>query len=120
MAEEKVIAFCGIDCAACPAYIGTQTGDEELLAKTAEEWSTDDEALAPEDVICYSCTQTEKRLFTWCKHCRMKDCCREKDIPNCAYCDEYACEDLKKLWNMVESQGPRKTLDDIRREVKRL
>jgi hypothetical protein len=28
--------------------------------------------------------------------------------------------DLKKLWDMVGSQDPRTTLDDIRREVKRL
>ena len=120
MADEKIIAFCGIDCAACQAYIGTQNDDEELLKKTAEEWSTADELLTPEDVICYSCTQTEKRLFVWSVHCKMKDCCREKDIPNCAYCDEYACDDLKKLWDVVESQSPRTTLDDVRREVKRL
>ncbi len=120
MAEEKIIAFCGIDCAACPAFVATQTGDAELLAKTAEEWSTAEEPLTPEDVICYSCTQLEKRLFTWSVHCKMKDCCREKDVASCAYCDEYACDDLKKLWDMVESQSPRTTLDDVRREVKRL
>lgn len=120
MAEEKMIAFCGIDCAACPAYVGTQTGDERLLAKTAEEWSTGEYPLKPEDVICDSCTVAGKRLPSFTSLCKMKDCCREKGIPNCAYCDEYACEDLKKLWDMVQSQDPRKTLDDIRREVKRL
>lgn len=120
MTEERIIAFCGIDCAACPAYVATEAGDEDLLAKTAAEWSSDDEPLAPEDVICHSCTQTEKRLYKWCSACRMKDCCREKDIPNCAHCDEYACDDLKKLWDMVASPEPRLVLDDIRREVKRL
>jgi len=120
MAEEKLIAFCGIDCAACPAYVGTQTGDEELLAKAAAEWSTPEEPLTPEDVICYSCTQTAKRLFTWCAQCRVKDCCRERVIPNCAHCDAYACDDLKKLWDMVGSQDPRTALDDVRRQVKRL
>ena len=119
-AEQKITAFCGIDCAECPAYVGTREGDAELLAKTAAEWSSDDEPLTAEDLICYTCLQTEKRLFTWCALCRMKDCCREKDAPNCAYCDEYACDDLKKLWDMVQSQDPRKTLDDVRREVKRL
>jgi hypothetical protein len=118
--EEKVIAFCGIDCAACPAYVGTQAGDMELLANTAAEWSSDGEQLTAEDLICYTCLQTEKHIFKWCVRCRMKDCCREKGIPNCAHCDEYACEDLKKLWNMVESQEPRKTLDHIRWEVTRL
>ena len=120
MAEGKIIAFCGIDCTACPAYVGTQAGDEELLAKTAAEWSVGDEQLTVEDMECYSCLQTEKRLFKWCSLCKVKDCCREKDLANCAHCDEYACEDLKKLWDMVQSQDPRMVLDDIRREVKRL
>jgi hypothetical protein len=120
VAEEKIIAFCGIDCAACPAYVGTQAGDAELLAKTAAEWSSAEEPLTAEDLICYTCLQTEKRLFKWCARCRMKDCCREKDIPNCAHCDEYACGDLKKLWDMVAPQEPRMVLDDIRREVNRL
>jgi len=120
VAEEKLIAFCGIDCASCPAYVGTQTGDEELLAKTAAEWSGESEPLTADDLVCYSCVQTEQRLFKWCAHCKIKDCCGEKEFTNCAYCDEYACDELKKLWDLFESQVPRTTLDDLRREVKRL
>ena len=33
------ISYCGLDCAACPAYIATQAGDQEGLKKTAETWS---------------------------------------------------------------------------------
>lgn len=120
MAAEKIIAFCGIDCASCPAYVGTQTGDMELLAKTAAEWSGDGEPLTAKDLLCSSCTQTEERLFKWCVHCKIKDCCREKEFTNCAYCDEYACDDLNKLWDMFPSQEARATLDEVRREVKRL
>jgi len=120
MAEETLIAFCGIDCAACPAFIGTQAGDKGLLAKTAEEWSSGEEKLTAEDMECYTCLQTEKRLFKWCSLCKVKDCCREKGFPNCAHCDEYACGELKKLWDMFPSDAARAALDDIRREVKRL
>ena len=36
---NKLIAACGLDCAACPAYIASATNDEELRKKTAAEWS---------------------------------------------------------------------------------
>jgi hypothetical protein len=120
MAEEKMIAYCGITCHACPAYVGTQAGDKELLEKTAAEWSFGEEKLTVGDMECYSCLQTEKPLFKWCALCKVKECCREKDLPNCAHCDEYACEDLKKLWDMFRSDDARMMLDDIRRDIKRL
>ena len=35
----KMLSMCGLDCAACPAFIAHQTGDQALRAKTAAEWS---------------------------------------------------------------------------------
>jgi hypothetical protein len=115
-----MIAFCGINCAACPAYLGTRDGDEELLARTAAEWSFGENKLTAEDMEWYSCLQEEKRLFKWCAQCKVKDCCREKNLPDCAHCDEYACGDLKKLWDMFPSEDARLALDDVRRQIKRL
>ena len=34
---SKLIAYCGIDCSKCDAYIATITNDSELKAKTAKE-----------------------------------------------------------------------------------
>jgi hypothetical protein len=30
--EKKILAYCGIDCGACPAYIATQNDDDVLRA----------------------------------------------------------------------------------------
>ena len=35
----KTLAMCGLDCAACPAFIAYRTNDQALRAKTAAEWS---------------------------------------------------------------------------------
>lgn len=35
----RMIAFCGLDCARCGAYLATQADDDELRAATAREWS---------------------------------------------------------------------------------
>ena len=36
---NKMIGYCGLDCEKCDAYIATKNNDNELRAKTAEEWS---------------------------------------------------------------------------------
>ena len=52
---KKMIAFCGIDYGECPAYIATLKDDEDSKKKVAEEWSTDDYPLKPEDINCLGC-----------------------------------------------------------------
>jgi hypothetical protein len=36
---EKLIACCGLNCAACDARIATLTNDDALRVKTAERWN---------------------------------------------------------------------------------
>ena len=36
---EKMIAYCGIDCLECGAYIATKNNDDKLRKETAEQWS---------------------------------------------------------------------------------
>jgi hypothetical protein len=35
----KMLSMCGLDCAACPAFIAHKTDDQALREKTAAEWS---------------------------------------------------------------------------------
>ena len=35
----NIIAYCGLDCTACPVFIATKTSDRALQEKTAREWS---------------------------------------------------------------------------------
>ena len=37
MTQEELIAFCGINCLECPAYIAKRTDDKELREKTIIE-----------------------------------------------------------------------------------
>jgi hypothetical protein len=51
MDNGKIIAFCGILCSDCPAYLATQAADDEALAKQAAEWSSDEYPLTADDLI---------------------------------------------------------------------
>ena len=37
---KNSIAYCGLDCEKCEAYIATQNDDDDLRAKVAKEWNS--------------------------------------------------------------------------------
>ena len=110
---QKMIAFCGLDCAVCPAFISTLENDDEKRKKVASEWNSEQYPLKPDDINCDGCLPTKKRLMVFCHDCTIRSCCIERKLENCAYCDDYVCEKLEKIWKMVDSA--KDTLDEIRR-----
>jgi len=53
-------------------------------------------------------------LFNHCAVCQVRACGIEKGLENCAYCDDYACEKLECLWNMLQLKDSKERLDEIR------
>ncbi|MCK4357511.1 MAG: DUF3795 domain-containing protein [Candidatus Cloacimonetes bacterium] len=110
---EKMIAFCGITCTECPAYLATQKDDDNERKKVAEMWSKQFKTeIKQEDINCDGCLIENGQLFGYCKICKIRECGLEKDVKNCAYCGDYACEELNKFWKMVPDA--RNTLEKIR------
>lgn len=108
---EKIIAFCGLICSECPAYLATQKNDDAERRKVAEMWSKEFNAdMSFEDINCDGCISNE-RVFHHCNVCEIRLCGKEKGIPNCGYCDDYACEKLSKFFEMVPDA--QKVLDKI-------
>lgn len=109
----KIIAFCGLDCSVCPAYMAYKTDDDELRTKTAEKWSKEYGAdMKPEDIDCAGCLETEGPHIGHCGECEIRKCGQIKGVANCAYCDEYACDKLIKFFEMVPTA--KETLEQIR------
>jgi hypothetical protein len=111
---KNYIAFCGIDCSECPAFIATQKKDSEELEKVAKMWSNDSMLFKPEDIFCDGCT-SEGRHFSWCSECEIKLCCSKKGIKNCAYCEDYICETLRK--NFEKTPLAKERLDKIKNKL---
>jgi hypothetical protein len=116
---EKVIAMCGLICNDCPTYIATMKEDNEELRKIAEKWNSKDFPLKPEEVICDGCVVVDKRLMKWCNSCKVRECGLERNVENCAYCEDYPCEKLNNLWKMLESGEAKKNLDMINKDLQR-
>jgi hypothetical protein len=113
---EKMVAMCGIDCGACPAYVATVNNDDEKRRKTAEEWSAEYKTnLKPEDINCMGCLTKDGPVFGYCTKCEVRKCGMTKGVENCAHCDDYACEKLTKFVEMVPAA--KNTLDEIKRSL---
>jgi hypothetical protein len=112
---EKMVACCGLDCLLCPAYISTLKNDSKEIEKIAKEWSTESMNFIPEEIYCEGCTG-EGRHFKWCMDCPIRACCNEKMIDNCAFCEDYICENLQN--SLSRSPDAKLNLEEIRNTVK--
>jgi hypothetical protein len=111
---DKMIAYCGLVCTDCDAYVATQANDLVLLEKMAQrardEWGQAD--ATAESVMCDGCLSSSDRLCGYCFECAVRACGLERGVLNCAYCDDYGCDKLEGFWAMAPAA--RATLDAIR------
>jgi hypothetical protein len=101
-------SYCGINCEECEAFSATQNNDNQLKKRVAQRWSSlYGKEFKPEDVHCEGC-RSEGTLGTYCQAmCRIKPCCREKQIETCAQCREFACKDLKEVFDFCSEARER-------------
>ena len=93
----KMIAYCGLDCAGCEAYLATQANDEDAKQKVLAKWRVEFGApdMPESAVTCDGCTSTG-RLGGYCSDCEVRACAVEKGVVNCAHCAAYeTCETLQ-------------------------
>ncbi|MFH0771736.1 MAG: DUF3795 domain-containing protein [Candidatus Omnitrophota bacterium] len=99
---EKMIACCGLDCSKCEGYLATQTNDDDKRVEVAKKWSAQHNAdIKPEQINCDGCRSDGKKFFYCQILCEIRKCCIEKNAKNCAFCDMYACDRLKKFFEMA-------------------
>ncbi|MHA2108841.1 MAG: DUF3795 domain-containing protein [Candidatus Hodarchaeales archaeon] len=108
------IAYCGLDCSQCPAFIAKQTNDQGLREKTAKEWSGGGFVVSAEQVNCDGCHEAKNNFFH-CTQCAVRNCASEKGMTTCAECNEYPCADkLEALWNQLNVPHAKQTLEKLR------
>jgi predicted nucleic acid binding AN1-type Zn finger protein len=105
----QMLSYCGIDCSVCPAYSATRANDIEKLTSLAVEWF--EGSMDYSIVECEGC-KGEGRIMKWCNECPTRACAIDRQMENCAYCRDYGCEKLLKVFEM--SEEPRQNLERIR------
>jgi len=111
---EKMIAYCGLACTECPAFIATQKDDQEALKQVADHWSKQfDKSFAAEDCICDGCIASTDRHSSYCHECKIRACGINKSVRNCAHCSDYACQELETFFGFAPEA--KASLEKIRR-----
>ena len=111
---DEMIAYCGLVCTDCEAYIATQANDlaalEQMAARAREQFDNPD--LTIESAMCDGCLSDSERLCGYCFECQVRACGMERGMVNCAYCADYACDKLEGFFDMAPHA--RASLDGIR------
>ena len=114
---QEMIAYCGLVCTGCPAFIATQKDDDAERQKVVEKWSSEQYPLTVEDINCDGCLTVGKRLIKFCNECEVRACGLEREVENCAHCDDFACSKLEKLWGIISSDEAKERLENIRKNL---
>ncbi len=114
---EKIIAHCGLVCSSCPTFIATKNDDDEARKKTAKLYSEKfGFNLTPQDINCDGCLSDSGNLIAYCRECKIRSCCREKQVDHCAVCVDQPCDHLKKFHDF--SPDAKRCFDSLLKEIK--
>ena len=114
---NEIIAYCGLTCTNCPAYIATQANDQAAMEQVAAQWREEFDApgITAESVVCDGCLTAEGRKFSHCFECKIRACAMARGVLNCAHCADYSCEKLESFFGFVpEAQV---VLDRVRQSL---
>jgi len=111
---DRIVAYCGLVCTDCPAYVATQADDRAALERVAAQWREEFNApdITVESVICDGCLGSDGRHCSHCAECDIRACGMARGVVNCAYCPDYACEKVERFFGFVPEA--RAVLGEIR------
>ncbi|MFA6541410.1 MAG: DUF3795 domain-containing protein [Bacteroidota bacterium] len=113
-----LFAYCGLHCDTCPIHLATIEPDPQkklqMRRGIANTLCDRYGLILPHDTIpdCDGCTLETGRLFFSCAKCEVRNCARERQYDSCAYCADYPCEKLEKVF--ADQPGARVELERVR------
>ena len=84
---KDMIAYCGLDCEKCDAYLATKNDDQALRDKTAKLWSELNHiTILPEHINCQGCRVDGVKTVYCDSLCPIRQCAIKKDVTTCGDC----------------------------------
>ena len=86
---KPMLAYCGLDCEACDAYLATIHDDQALREKTAKLWTEWNQTLIlPEQINCEGCRSDGVKTIYCDSLCPIRQCALAKGVSTCGDCKE--------------------------------
>lgn len=133
---RQMIAYCGIDCAKCPAYrfprLGEKLHMKGLFQRLLKNWmgktrqridqkseARDQNAERPDEaqtgyIICDGCTAIDARCVKHCLTCTVRCCAMETGVENCAHCAKFPCDRLQGHWKVTRFKDAQPRLEKLK------
>ena len=84
---RNMIAYCGLDCETCDAYLATINDDQELREKTAKLWTElNNVPILPEHINCEGCRMDGIKTVFCENLCDIRLCALKKGVTTCGDC----------------------------------
>lgn len=86
---RNTIAYCGLDCEKCGAYLATLNDNQALREKTAKLWAELNNApILPEHINCQGCRVKGIKTVFCDSLCGIRQCALKKGVTTCGDCPE--------------------------------
>ncbi len=105
-------AYCGINCAECPAHLAYVNDDDKLRRETVEKWNSPEFPVSVDNIDCAGC-KSDGPHFTFCSKCTIHACASKRGVETCAHCEDYGCDILEE-WLVQSGDEHRKNLEKYR------
>jgi hypothetical protein len=96
----EMLGYCGFLCDICPAYAKNIKSDADKTEISDKWFLYFGFQISPEKVSCVGCRNEGNHPD---EGCPVRPCAIKKNVRNCAYCDDFDCDNLKSRVDFVES-----------------
>lgn len=101
---KRFIAYCGLDCSKCDAYIATINNDQSLREKTAKFWSAlNNIPIPPEQINCQGCRMDGVKTIFCENICAIRQCALKKGVDTCSACS--SVENCKTIQSFLSKNA---------------
>jgi hypothetical protein len=100
-----MIAYCGLNCRKCNAFVATRENDDQKREETARNWGQLFQVeIKPGQINCQGCKAEGLRFFH-CNACEIRNCCVSRGLETCAGCEKYICDILAAFIKLIPPAG---------------
>ncbi len=91
---KRMIAYCGLDCETCDAYLATLHDDDAQRVRVAKLWSElNGVEITPEMINCTGCRMDGIKTPYCDSLCPIRQCALRREVETCGGCaDMETCE----------------------------
>ncbi len=88
--NKDMIAYCGLDCEKCDAYLATINDDQALREKTAKlRAELNDAPILPGHINCEGCRVDGMKTIYCDSLCAIRQCAVQKGVTTCGDCQGF-------------------------------